>query len=170
MRDGPLSFTAPIHHQDRAEPSLLCSEDESEDNSMLIQIGDTSADGTTACIEDSLSTQLAAMTSANRRFGLLVACLCLVWYVESSFSNILNKLLLQRFPFPLTVTMSSLFATAFYSAPLMGYCSIPVRTVKLPYLLKFLLPLAVGKVVAVAMAFTSISKVPVSYAHTGKST
>lgn len=98
---------------------------------------------------------------------MTVMSLCIIWYTVSSASNILNKLILERFPFPLTVAMSSLFGTSLYSVPFMRKMNIPKLALSLKYVLKYIAPLALGKILAVASSYISLWKVPVSYAHTG---
>lgn len=106
----------------------------------------------------------------ERRLWLEVGLLCVCWYAESSTSNVLNKRLLSTFPFPLTVAMSSLFFTATLSVPLLRVWGVPNRRLTAGTMGRFLLPLGVGKIVALAASFASIWKVPVSYAHTIKAT
>lgn len=107
--------------------------------------------------------------SHDWKFAATVFSLCILWYASSSAGNILNKLILQRFPYPLTVSMSSLLGTSLYSIPWMSRTQVPRMNLPTGYLLKFVVPLALGKVIAVCLSYFSLWKVPVSYAHTGMS-
>ncbi|VDO99219.1 unnamed protein product [Soboliphyme baturini] len=112
------------------------------------------------------------MRVSDRHVSLAVVLLCTLWYSISSTSNVLNKTILQVFPFPLTLAMSNICATALYSIPLAWTQRtnlLNVRhTVGAPW--KLLFSLAFGKLIAVSSSFISLSKVPVSYAHTVKAT
>uniref|UniRef100_A0A915JL00 Sugar phosphate transporter domain-containing protein n=1 Tax=Romanomermis culicivorax TaxID=13658 RepID=A0A915JL00_ROMCU len=106
----------------------------------------------------------------NYRFCFTIVTLCTIWYLASSSANIVNKIILDKFPFPLTVAMSSLLGTSLYSLPLLRQLSISHAKLSCKYLLIYLVPLALGKIIAVASSYVSLWKVPLSYAHTVKAT
>lgn len=95
-----------------------------------------------------------------------------MWYVVSSINNIVGKIILSDFPYPMTVSFVQLISITVYSLPILKVWNIPKldRSIPLKFWVKTLLPLAMGKVVASISAHISIWKVPVSYAHTVKAT
>ncbi|KAG6455349.1 hypothetical protein O3G_MSEX009174 [Manduca sexta] len=106
--------------------------------------------------------------SGSRRETLTVAALCVAWYALSSASNVVGKVALTEFPYPLTVAAVQLAAVVACSAPALAACG--VRAARFPpgYYWRVLLPLAVAKVLTTLCSQISIWKVPVSYAHTGQ--
>lgn len=105
----------------------------------------------------------------SSRETLTVGALCVTWYALSSASNVVGKLVLTEFPFPMTVTMVQLLSTVLYSAPVFAVCNVR-RAPKFPrkYYFNVLIPLAVAKFFTTMFSQISIWKVPISYAHTGK--
>lgn len=99
---------------------------------------------------------------AIRIFGL-----CILWYVISASNNIIGKLLLSGFPYPMTMTLVQLLSTAVLTAPLLKLRDVRKMNVSWRYWFKMILPLSIGKFVATVSAHISIWSVPVSYAHTG---
>lgn len=105
----------------------------------------------------------------SRRETLKVGALCVAWYCASSASNVVGKLVLTRFPFPMTVTMVQLLATVLLSPPAFYVAGVR-RATELPrrYWWRALAPLAFAKFLTTVFSQVSIWKVPVSYAHTGE--
>ncbi|GLH12610.1 hypothetical protein R5R35_004883 [Gryllus longicercus] len=102
---------------------------------------------------------------------LTVLFLCVLWYVVSSSNNVIGKMLLSDFPYPMTVTMVQLTSITIYSGPFFNLWGVR-RFVDISwnYYLKIIVPLALGKFLASVFSHVSIWKVPVSYAHTVKAT
>lgn len=100
---------------------------------------------------------------------LTILFLCVLWYLVSSTNNIIGKLLLSDFPYPITVTMVQLLSITVYSGPLLNLWGIR-RYVDISwrYYLKLIIPLAFGKFFSNVLSHLSIWKVPVSYVHTGR--
>lgn len=98
--------------------------------------------------------------------------LCIMWYASSASGNIVGKLLLTDFPYPMTVTMVQLLSISLYLAPMLRCQSSTIRTANIPraYYLSVIIPLALGKFLASVSSHISIWKVSVSYAHTVKAT
>lgn len=97
-----------------------------------------------------------------------VTALCLVWYVISSSNNVIGKMVLSTFPYPLTVTMVQLTSIALYSGPFFNMWAVRRYTdIPWPYYMRLIVPLALGKFFSSVTSHISIWKVPVSYAHTG---
>ncbi|KAG8233484.1 hypothetical protein J437_LFUL014366 [Ladona fulva] len=102
---------------------------------------------------------------------LTVLALCILWYVISSSNNVIGKMLLNDFPYPVTVTMVQLTSITLYSGPFFNLWGIRrFIDISWKYYLKMIVPLALGKFLASVFSHVSIWKVPVSYAHTVKAT
>ncbi|KRY34555.1 Solute carrier family 35 member E1, partial [Trichinella spiralis] len=111
------------------------------------------------------------MLRCRVNFGVIF--LCLLWYAISTTSNILNKVILQNFPFPLTLTTASIITTSIYSIPVSRRTASAEqfsRSLNHKQFFFMVVPLAFGKLIAVSSSFVSLYKVPVSYAHTVKAT
>lgn len=107
----------------------------------------------------------------SRREALTVVALCAAWYGLSSASNVVGKLVLSEFPYPLTVTMVQLLTVVACSAPAFAACGVRRAPAFPPrYWWRTLAPLALAKVLTTVCSQVSIWKVPVSYAHTVKAT
>ena len=98
-----------------------------------------------------------------------IVLLCIAWYFFSSSNNIVGKIILSDFPYPMTVSMIQLVSISIYLYPIIKIWSIPHST-QFPakYWLTMIIPLAFGKFLASVSSHISILKVPVSYAHTGR--
>ncbi|KAJ8732377.1 hypothetical protein PYW07_014976 [Mythimna separata] len=107
----------------------------------------------------------------SRRESLVVVALCLAWYAASSASNVVGKLVLTDFPYPVTVTMVQLLSIVLCSAPAFALCGVR-RAADFPrrYYWRTLVPLAFAKFLTTICSQVSIWKVPISYAHTVKAT
>lgn len=105
----------------------------------------------------------------NSREVVTILFLCLLWYGISSSSNVVGKMLLSEFPFPMTVTMVQLTSITVYSGPFFNLWGVRKYSSDIPwgYYLRLIVPLAFGKFLANVFSHVSIWKVPVSYAHTG---
>lgn len=103
------------------------------------------------------------------REAVHVVGLCLLWYVVSSSNNVIGKMLLSEFPFPMTVTMVQLTSITVYSGPFFNLWGVRrCGPIAWPYYMRLIVPLALGKFLASVSSHVSIWKVPVSYAHTGE--
>lgn len=104
-----------------------------------------------------------------RKEIITVLTLCILWYSTSSGNNVVSKILLSEFPFPMTVTMVQLLSITVYSGPFFNVWGIrKFVDMSWSYYLKIIVPLALGKFLVSVLTHVSIWKVPVSYAHTGK--
>ncbi|VDN53893.1 unnamed protein product [Dracunculus medinensis] len=88
-------------------------------------------------------------TSTEFHFGLQIVLLCCFWYFVSSAASIINKITLQV---------------------LMHISHVRSSSIPFYYMVRFVLPSAVGKAIAVASGFFSLYKIPVSYLNTVKAT
>ncbi|XP_023709884.1 solute carrier family 35 member E1 homolog [Cryptotermes secundus] len=96
---------------------------------------------------------------------------CILWYVVSSSNNVIGKMLLNDFPYPMTVTMVQLTSITLYSGPFFNMWGVrKFVDISWGYYTKVIVPLALGKFLASVSSHVSIWKVPVSYAHTVKAT
>uniref|UniRef100_A0A914GVV8 Sugar phosphate transporter domain-containing protein n=1 Tax=Globodera rostochiensis TaxID=31243 RepID=A0A914GVV8_GLORO len=103
-------------------------------------------------------------------FGFQICVICSLWWTSSSVLSIVNKLTLQRYPFPLTIALSSCLNNVLYSLPLIRFLSIPSVAVPTDYLLRTVVPISIGRAVAVTSAYFALWKISVSYSQTVKST
>ncbi|XP_054276841.1 solute carrier family 35 member E1 homolog [Macrosteles quadrilineatus] len=102
---------------------------------------------------------------------LTVLVLCILWYIVSSSNNVVGKMVLNDFPYPMTVTMVQLLSITLYSGPFFNMWGVRrFVDISWSYYFKFIVPLALGKFMASIFTHVSIWKVPVSYAHTVKAT
>ncbi|XP_055389803.1 solute carrier family 35 member E1 homolog [Condylostylus longicornis] len=112
-----------------------------------------------------------AVTNKGSGGVLVVFFLCILWYIVSSSNNVVGKMVLNNFPYPMTVTMVQLTSITVLSGPFFNLWGIrKFSDIPWPYYLKFIIPLAFGKFLASLTSHISIYKVPVSYAHTVKAT
>ncbi|KAK3930830.1 Solute carrier family 35 member E1-like protein [Frankliniella fusca] len=109
--------------------------------------------------------------SKQTRETLTVLGLCLLLYIVSSSNNVIGKMLLNDFPFPMTVTMVQLTSISLYSGPFFRLCGVR-RFVDISwrYYFRIIVPLALGKFLASVLNHVSLWKISVSYAHTVKAT
>lgn len=110
------------------------------------------------------------MTTTERSRQIFnVIVLCLLWYIISSSNNVIGKMVLSEFPYPMTVTMVQLSSITLYSGPFFNFWGVRKNAdLSWPYYFRLIVPLALGKFLASVTSHISIWKVPVSYAHTGK--
>ncbi|XP_063973155.1 solute carrier family 35 member E1 homolog isoform X1 [Diachasmimorpha longicaudata] len=103
---------------------------------------------------------------------LTILILCILWYIVSSSNNVVGKLLLSEFPYPMTVTMVQLTSITALSGPFFNMWGVrkSKSDISWGYYLRLIVPLALGKFLANVFSHVSIWKVPVSYAHTVKAT
>jgi solute carrier family 35 protein E1 len=91
-----------------------------------------------------------------------------IWYIFSSLTNNLNGAILQRLPFALTLTETQFLFTALYCFTLTRVVN-DFPTEKFSYsLLRKVLPLSIGHILAHILTQISLEYVPVSFTHTVK--
>ncbi|KAI6226211.1 Solute carrier family 35 member E1-like protein [Aphelenchoides fujianensis] len=111
-----------------------------------------------------------AATSPNVVFGFQVLLICLLWYASSCGQNVVNKLALEHFPYPLTIALSSLLNNVLYAMPLLRLLHVKPVQISSSYMLRTIVPISVGRAIAVSTAYFGLLKVPVSYSQTIKGT
>ena len=106
--------------------------------------------------------------TSSWRFACKVVWLCGVWFSISAGNNVVGKLILTDFPYPLTVSFVQLLSIVVYSAPALRLLSVPVDIRRdRRYLYGMAVPLAFGKAMSSVASHLSVLKVSLSYAHTG---
>lgn len=119
--------------------------------------------------DTALNMSFINSTSSQRNQVASILILCICWYIVSSSNNVIGKLVLNEFPYPMTVTMVQLSSITIYSGPFFNFWGVRKYVdISWPYYIKLIVPLALGKFLASVTSHISIWKVPVSYAHTGK--
>ncbi|KAL3267898.1 hypothetical protein HHI36_007037 [Cryptolaemus montrouzieri] len=107
----------------------------------------------------------------HTREVLTVLGLCILWYIVSSSNNVIGKMLLNDFPYPMTMTMVQLLSITVFSEPFFNILGVrKYADITWNYYFKLIVPLAFGKFTSSVFSHVSIWKVPVSYAHTVKAT
>lgn len=111
----------------------------------------------------------STMAVGFRAEAFRIILLCSLWYTISSTNNVIGKKLLMDFPYPVTVAMVHLLSTATYLSPTLHIWKVPrMPSIPKSSLITLILPLSFGKAFSSITSHISIWKVPVSYAHTGK--
>ncbi|GFS14371.1 solute carrier family 35 member E1-like protein [Elysia marginata] len=100
-----------------------------------------------------------------------IALLCVMWYASSTSDNILGKVVLSDFPYPMTMAMTHLVTASICLGPITNILKVPKgRSIPRRYFYTMIFPLAFGKFISSVLSYVSIWKVSVSYAHTVKAT
>lgn len=115
------------------------------------------------------TTTNAIMSTEKSKEIFNVLALCIIWYIVSSSNNVIGKMVLSTFPYPMTVTMVQLTSITLYSGPFFNLWGVrKYSNISWNYYFKMIIPLALGKFFSSVTSHISIWKVPVSYAHTGR--
>jgi len=95
--------------------------------------------------------------------------ICALWYLSSAANSIVLKRCLTIFPFPITLTFVQFIGCSVFTFPLLKFMQVAgaFRLAK-GLLITAIIPLTLGKVVAVFFATVSIRHIPVSYSNTVK--
>lgn len=111
------------------------------------------------------------MTDNDFLHALKLVIICIMWYISSAGGNVIGKLVLNEFPYPMTMSMVQLTSAAVYLGPVLALLGVPKSgEISRPYFRTMIIPLAFGKFVSSVSSHISIWKVSVSYAHTVKAT
>lgn len=116
----------------------------------------------------SVEKRIVKMKNNDFMYILKLLVVCMMWYISSASGNVIGKLVLNEFPYPMTMTMVQLASAAIYLGPILKMLDVPTSAeIKRRYYLIMIVPLAFGKFVSSVSSHISIWKVSVSYAHTG---
>ena len=111
---------------------------------------------------------MGTLNKSERSEIITIVCLCILWYSISSANNVVGKMVLMEFPYPMTLTMVQLLSITAYSGPVLRIIGVRAQSeISWRYYGKIILPLAFGKFVGSVFSHVSLWKVPISYAHTG---
>ncbi|ESP05172.1 hypothetical protein LOTGIDRAFT_102951 [Lottia gigantea] len=103
--------------------------------------------------------------------ALKIVLICIMWYMCSSCDNIIGKVILNEFQYPMTITMAYLVTLSVGLEPFLRYMKVPTElNIPKRYYFTMIIPLALGKFLSSLSSFISIWKSSVSYAHTVKAT
>ncbi|VDN08387.1 unnamed protein product [Thelazia callipaeda] len=105
-------------------------------------------------------------SSHNLHIGLIFVA----WYFISSASSVLSKITLQNYPYPMTIALASLCCVDLCSTPLLRIWRVKQSIISKYHLTYYIIPISIGKVIAVVSAYISVGKVSVSYVQTIKAT
>ncbi|MEE6487831.1 hypothetical protein FKM82_015057 [Ascaphus truei] len=100
----------------------------------------------------------APLAVGGMRDGARVAVLCLLWYSVSSGGNVVNKIILNGFPYPVTVSLFHILAICCFLPPLLRAWGVPHTQLPARYYRWYIIPLAFGKYFASVSAHFSIWK------------
>lgn len=94
----------------------------------------------------------------NKQLILKVVVLCILWFSISSVNNIIGKVTLNIFPFPISVTMVQLTSIYLYLKPTLKWLRVSNLDLKLGkrYYLKMIIPLAFAKFLSSVSSHVSL--------------
>uniref|UniRef100_A0A2M4BMD4 Putative solute carrier family 35 member e1 n=1 Tax=Anopheles marajoara TaxID=58244 RepID=A0A2M4BMD4_9DIPT len=137
----------------------------------LLGSGEAMANGGATAAAGTITNPGGGSSTTTTRQTLTVVFLCVLWYVVSSSNNVIGKMILNVFPYPMTITMIQLTSITVYSGPFFNLWGVRKYVdISWRYYMRLIVPLALGKFLASVTSHISIWKVPVSYAHTVKAT
>ncbi|WAR23464.1 S35E1-like protein [Mya arenaria] len=87
----------------------------------------------------------------NQEFfhALKLVIVCMMWYASSASGNVIGKLVLNEFPYPMTMTMVQLSSAALYLGPILSLLGVPkTGEISRRYYLTMIIPLAFGKFIS----------------------
>jgi solute carrier family 35 protein E1 len=92
-----------------------------------------------------------------------------VWYISSSLSSTLSKTILEQSPYPIMLTISQFgFISIFCLVLMRGFNLYSLQKIETGVLVRKVLPISTGHIVAHLLTQVSLQNVPVSFTHTVK--
>ncbi|KAH7711511.1 Solute carrier family 35 member E1-like protein [Aphelenchoides avenae] len=110
------------------------------------------------------------MESSSACFAVKIAVIIALLYASSAGQNVINKIALQHFPYPLTIALVTFVNNVIYCVPLARIMGVKPVELGLKQIVLRVGPIAAGRTFGVVASYFGLWKVSVAYMQTLKST